>query len=219
MVTVPARLPMPSPLLLTTLLLMLSSPGRHEGGHADTDLEISGDHRPVDDDAAVVADEDTDIVAVLDTHVVERSVDSLPRDGRSDGDAVLPGVPHRGVGDVELTAGRALVGNAARGAGEIAVDRAVLDDDHVGGDHRTAGNPDAVYAGVDAVEIDVAQAHGLAHVGGIEAVERDVHTVGAGVEDRGEHLVTVDGDRLGEVTAPKPPGSRQLISPLTWVLE
>ena len=43
------------------------------------------------------------------------------------------------------------------------------------------------------VEIDVAQAHSLAHVGGVEAVEGNVHAIGPAVEDRGEDFVGSPG--------------------------
>src|SRR5262249_22812962 len=86
------------------------------------------------------------------------------------------------------------------------VDQTVLYYDHAGGDDPASRDPDAVDAGIDAVEVDVAQTHGLAHVRGVETVERDVDAVGSGIEDRSKRFVAIDGDRLGDGERPEAAG-------------
>src|SRR5262249_6767973 len=79
---------------------------------------------------------------------------ATPRPAGNDHHAELTGVAHCGIGDVEFAAANALLRDAARRAREIAVNQTVFDDDHAGGDDPTARDPDAVDAGVHAVEID-----------------------------------------------------------------
>jgi hypothetical protein len=138
---------------------------------------------------------------VFNADIVENGVNSQPRNraaARINLDGGLTHVPHGCVGDEQLASAGALFGNAARRAAEIAVDQAVFYEDRAAGNDGSAGDADSDQAGVDAIEIEVAQAHGLSHVRLREAVEGDVDAVGPGVKDGSEHLVAIDGDRFGD---------------------
>ena len=114
-------------------------------------------------------------------------------------DAGLTHVSHGCVGDEQLASAGTLFGDATRRTTKVAIDQAIFDEDRAAGNSGSAGDADSDQAGVDAVDIDVAQANGPSRVQRrVETVERDVDAVGPGVKDRSEHLVAIDGDRLGD---------------------
>jgi hypothetical protein len=166
----------------------------------DAGLAVPRKYRAIDHRPAVVADRNAEI-GVFNADIVENGINSQPRNrtaARINLDGGLSHVPYGCVGDEQLASAGALFGNAARRAAEIAVDQAVFYEDRAAGNDGSAGDPDSDQAGVDAIEIEVAQAHGFAHVGLCETVERDVDAVGPGVKDGSEHLVAIDGDRFGD---------------------
>jgi hypothetical protein len=90
----------------------------------------------------------------------------------------LTQVPDGCVGDKQPASTDALIGDAARGAAEIAVNHAIFDEDGAPGHDSATSDPDSVQPSADAVEVDVAQTHGLLRVGRGKAVEGDVDAVG-----------------------------------------
>lgn len=102
-------------------------------------------------------------------------------------------IPNCGVHDGQRSIG-ALIGNACAAGAEIAVDQAVLDVDET--PCPRTKDTDTGKAGVKSLEVEVAEVHRPADVGSRERIECDVDAVRCGVEDRSEHLVTVNGDRL-----------------------
>ena len=131
----------------------------------NTCLGVPCEHRAIDRRPPVIADGNPEI-GILDPHVIQDDVNYLSRDrraGRTDWinlDAGLAHVAHGCVGDEQLTSAGTLFGNAARRAGEIAVDQAIFDENRTAGNSGSAGDADSDQAGVDAVDIDVAQANG-----------------------------------------------------------
>ena len=138
-------------------------------------------------------DRDT-VVGIDDPEIAERRLDRAGTRTRY-GNAGASHVPESGVHDVQRPGGAPIVDTGRRGA-EIAIEQTVLDIDEAPG--APAENPDADDAGVKALEVDVAEVHGLPRVRYGKGVEGNIDAVRSGMEDRGEHLVTIDRDRFGD---------------------
>jgi hypothetical protein len=121
------------------------------------------------------------------------------------------------VGQEQLASTGALFGYATCRAAEIAVDQAIFDEDSAARNGRPAGDPASDEAAVHAIEIEVAQVFltsaALKLSKGMLMPFANALSIEANTSSQS---MVID---LVMVTAPKPPGSRQLISPLSAVLE